>query len=257
MKSLTIVKIGGNIVDDVHETEYFLSLAAEYLQPCIIIHGGGKIATELSSKLGVATTMVEGRRITDKATLDIATMVYGGLVNKSLVAKVQALGINALGVTGADGNSILSEKRPVRDIDYGFVGDIIAVNAGFFLDCLDNALMPIVAPLTHDGKGTLLNTNADTIAAQLAIALAPHRDISLLYCFEKKGVLSDMNNEESVITELHEKYYRELVEQGHIHKGMKPKCDNAFMAKKHGVQSVAIVHARQAHRPQSGTTIII
>ena len=257
MKPLTIVKIGGNIVDDIHETENFLSLAAEYLQPCIIIHGGGKIATELSTKLGVPTTMVEGRRITDKATLDIATMVYGGLINKSLVAKLQALGIKSLGVTGADGNSILAEKRPVRDIDYGFVGDIIAVNAQFFLDCLDNNLMPVVAPLTHDGKGTLLNTNADTIAAKIAIALAPHGDVSLLYCFEKKGVLYDTNNEESVISALDEKTYQELVAQGYIHKGMKPKCDNAFMAKKHGVQSVAIVHARQAHRPQSGTTIII
>ena len=260
MDQLVIVKIGGNIVDDDASLQLFLKSFAEIKQAKILVHGGGKLATRLAETMGIQQQMVEGRRITDAETLKVVTMVYAGYINKSIVAQLQQYGANSIGLTGADANAVLAHKRKGKmpdAIDYGFVGDIIAVNAGFFLDCLDNALMPIVAPLTHDGKGTLLNTNADTIAAQLAIALAPHRDISLLYCFEKKGVLSDMNNEESVITELHEKYYRELVEQGHIHKGMKPKCDNAFMAKKHGVQSVAIVHARQAHRPQSGTTIII
>lgn len=257
MTPLTILKIGGNIVDNPQETQKFLSLIAHAQSPCILIHGGGKIATELSGKLGVPTTMVEGRRITDKATLDIATMVYGGLVNKSLVVGLQALGINAFGITGADGNCIRAEKRPVREIDYGYVGDIIAVNSSLLISLIDNGFMPVIAPLTHDGKGTLLNTNADSIAAHVAVALASHYHVSLYYCFEKNGVLSDVNNDESIITELTEQMYRELSAQGHIHKGMKPKCDNAFFAKHHGVQSVSIINAHHVHLPQSGTRISV
>lgn len=242
---LTIIKIGGNVVDNPTLRENFLNDFSQIRSPKILVHGGGKIATQVAVKLDVETVMVEGRRITDKAMLDVVTMVYGGLVNKTLVAQLQSRGVNTIGLTGADAGVILSKKRPVKEIDYGFVGDIEKVDNVFIDSLLKQNLVPIFAPLTFDKEGNMLNTNADTIAQALAIAMSKNYDVNLVYCFEKKGVLIDVDDDNSVIQVLKKDYYEQLKSEGTIHTGMIPKLDNAFKAISEGVFQVTICHAAE------------
>lgn len=211
--------------------------------PKVLVHGGGRTATQVAAKLGIESHMINGRRVTDKETLDVVTMVYAGLVNKTIVARLQAMEVNALGLTGADLGYMRSEKRPVRDVDYGFVGDVKEVRPETLIDLLNQGVVPVLAPLTHDGKGQLLNTNADTIAGEAAKALAAHFDVTLVYCFEKKGVLFDENDEESVIPSLTRPQLAEYIEKGIIQGGMIPKLENAFEAIDAGVTTVVITRA--------------
>ena len=238
---LFIIKIGGNVLDKPEALNKFLDDFAVVDQSKILIHGGGKIATRLGDQLGIESKYVSGRRITDEATIDLVTMVYGGLVNKQLVAKLQQKGCNAIGLTGADGNLIKAIKRPVKDIDYGFVGDIKPeeINVTLIQTLLKENVIPVFAPLTHS-QGVMLNTNADTIAATLAIALSSAYDVRLIYCFEKKGVLMDVNNDDSVITHLTEKKYKDLLSQNVLADGILPKLENAFASIHKGVNEVLI-----------------
>lgn len=242
---LTIIKIGGNVVDNPTLRENFLNDFAQIPSPKILVHGGGKIATQVAVKMDVETVMVEGRRITDKAMLDVVTMVYGGLVNKTLVAQLQSRDVNAIGLTGADAGVILSKKRPIAAIDFGFVGDIEKVDNVFIDSLLKQNLTPIFAPLTFDKEGDMLNTNADTIAQALAIAMSKNYEVNLVYCFEKKGVLTDVDDDNSVISELKKPVYEQLKANGAIHTGMIPKLDNAFKAIGAGVSQVTICHAAE------------
>lgn len=251
-KELYIVKIGGNIIDNPAALESFLTDFSNIKQAKILIHGGGKIATQLGEKMGITTQMVDGRRITDVETLNLVTMVYGGLINKNIVAKLQQKGINALGLTGADAATITSEKRPSQPIDYGFVGDIKKVNSVIINTFLEANLVPIFAPLTADNLGQILNTNADTLANEIAIAMNEYFDVNLIYCFEKNGVLADINDDNSVINELQYTHYQQDKMNGNINKGMIPKLDNAFKAKQKGVAKVIICHA--ANLPYYGTS---
>jgi len=243
MQELYIIKIGGNILDNTDRLRRFLIDFAALPGLKMLIHGGGKIASAIGQRLGIAPQMVDGRRITDAATLDLVTMVYGGLINKQVVAQLQALGCNALGLTGADGNLILARKRPAGKIDYGFAGDVAgpeSINAGALSALLTQGFIPVFAPLTHDGNGSMLNTNADTIASVLATALATMCRVKLIYCFEKKGVLQNADDETSVINEIDEARYKEMKDAGIITQGMIPKLDNAFAALKQGVSAVQI-----------------
>jgi acetylglutamate kinase len=240
---MIIVKIGGNILDNPVRLQAFLVDFAQLPDPKILVHGGGKIASALGQKLGITPKMVEGRRITDAETLDLVTMVYGGLVNKNVVAKLQALGCNAIGLTGADANIIPAQKRPVREIDYGYAGDVSSpesINADALEFMLEAGLTPVFAPLTHDAKGSMLNTNADTIASVLATALAPKYKVQLVYSFEKKGVLQDAEDDASVISHITSGKYKSLKETGVVNAGMVPKLDNAFAALQRGVAQVLI-----------------
>ncbi len=243
---LFVIKIGGNVIDDEKNLSSFLDTVAAIKAKIILVHGGGKIATKIGEKLGIASNYVNGRRITDVATIDLVTMVYGGLVNKKIVAQLQARGTNAIGITGADANIIPAIKRPVREIDYGFVGDVGAglSPAPALLSFLDNGLVPIVAPLTHDGKGQMLNTNADTIAASLAVALSKKYTVRLIYCFEKKGVLENVEDDNSVIRLITKDSYKELLAQKKLFDGILPKIENAFNAIDNGVQEVLIGDAK-------------
>jgi len=244
MSKLFVIKIGGNVLDNPAALDAFLRDFASIHAPKILIHGGGKIATKLGEQLGIQSNYVNGRRITDAATLDLVTMVYGGLVNKQLVASLQHLGCNAIGFTGADGNLIQAMKRPVKQIDYGFVGDSKAedVNTELLNVLLKEGTVPVFAPLTHaDGK--MLNTNADTIASVLAIALSKHFNVRLIFCFEKKGVLTDVNDNNSVITHLPKKLYDAYLGQGVFADGILPKLENAYEAIGSGVKEVLIGEA--------------
>ena len=243
MQQLTIVKVGGKIVEDQELLTTFLKDFALLAGDKILIHGGGHSATRMAEKLGVETKMVEGRRITDAEMLKVATMVYAGLINKNIVARLQKLKIDAIGLTGADMNLILSEKRPVKEIDYGFAGDVKKVNALAFLELLKQNYLPVIAPLTHDGNGNLLNTNADTIASETAKALAFDYYVRLIYCFEKKGVLLNESDEESVIPVLDYELFQQYKDEGIIKSGMIPKLDNAFRAIASGVKEVIITMA--------------
>jgi acetylglutamate kinase len=257
---LTIIKIGGNVVDNPTLRENFLNDFTQIPSPKILVHGGGKIATQVAVKLDVETVMVEGRRITDKAMLDVVTMVYGGLVNKTLVAQLQSRGVNTIGLTGADAGVILSKKRPVKEIDYGFVGDIEKVDSIFINSLLQQNLVPIFAPLTYDKDGNILNTNADTQAQAIAVAMAKDYEVNLVYCFEKKGVLTDVDDDDSVIPVLKKETYEQLKIEGAIHTGMVPKLDNAFKAISEGVAQVTICHAAEVKQSvnegTAGTKII-
>ena len=244
-QQLTIVKVGGKIVEDPKLLANFLKDFSLITGDKILIHGGGRSATDMAEKLGIETKMVEGRRITDAEMLKVVTMVYAGLVNKNIVAQLQSLRIDAIGLTGADMNLILSKKRPVKDIDYGFVGDIRKVNFSALLELLKQNCLPVIAPLTHDGNGTLLNTNADTIAAEVAKALAYDCNVRLIYCFEKRGVLTDENDEESLISYLDFKLFQQYKKEGIIQGGMIPKLDNAFKAIASGVKEVIITSASE------------
>lgn len=246
MKDLTIVKIGGNIIDNEKELSKFLISFSKIKTPKILVHGGGKLATELSSKLGIETKMIEGRRITDAETLKIATMIYTGLINKSIVAKLNSYRSSAIGLCGADVSLIPSEKRKKGKIDYGFVGDIISkeINTDFLKLMLDKNISVVIAPITSTKKGQLLNTNADTIASGLASALGKYYKVKFIYCFEKEGVL----NGNKVIKELNKKTYAQLKAQEVIKDGMIPKLDNAFDALKKGVSHVTIGNANDLNK---------
>ncbi len=261
MQKLTIVKIGGNIIDDEHQLPLFLKNFANIDGAKILVHGGGKLATSLSAKLGIETQMVDGRRITDAETLKVVSMVYVGWVNKNITAQLNAHGANAVGICGVDAKSIPAQKRPVVTVDYGFVGDIDAstINIPFFQLLLDGGFIPVVAPITADAA-QLLNTNADTIASCLAIALSSYYLTTLVYCFEKEGVLANVDDEHSVIAELNEKSYHTYRKSGTIAKGMIPKLDNSFIALDNGVSSVIIGHAQQLAQllsNKSGTRIVL
>ncbi len=257
---MILVKIGGNVIDNPDACAAFLQAFAQLEGPKILVHGGGKIATQTAAQLGIETRMVEGRRITDQPMLDVVTMVYGGLVNKNLVAQLQADGCNAIGLTGADGGIIRSVKRPVKTIDYGFVGDIETVNTAQIDALLHSGLVPVIAPLTYSAEGLLLNTNADTMASATAVAMAQNHDVSLIYCFEKKGVLSDPEDDDAVIPALSPASYADYKAKGVIYKGMIPKLDNAFVALQSGVKRVVICHADDllaAIKGKAGTVLKI
>lgn len=239
-EKLSIIKIGGNIIEHDAELATFLSLFANHPTPKIVVHGGGKLATEFSKRLGIEPKMVGGRRITDSETLEVITMVYGGLTNKKIVAQLQALNCNAIGLSGADANAIRAHKRPVKEIDYGFAGDIDLVNNTAIKALLDTGLVPVFCALTHDGQGQLLNTNADTIASEIAIGMSEFYETTLYYCFEKKGVLLNIADENSVVQHINKKTYDELLEQKIIVDGMLPKLENCFHALNKNVAKVCI-----------------
>lgn len=257
METVRVVKIGGNVVDDAGKLERFLSDFAQLEGPKVLVHGGGKIATAISHGLGIETRMIDGRRVTDAETLRIVTMVYAGLINKSIVGALQSEGCNALGLCGADGGLVPAQKRAAKPVDYGFVGD----PAGFGLDTatalLDSGLVPVVAPITYDPDcRSLLNTNADTVAQTVAVGLSERYAVELVYCFEKRGVLRDVNDEESVIPEIVPELYARLKADGIVADGMLPKLDNAFRAIAAGVKNVVICAAEQLLEPGYGGTTL-
>ena len=243
MENLTIVKVGGKIVEEEASLKQLLADFSSIEGKKLLVHGGGRSATRMAERLGIATQMVEGRRITDTPMLEVVTMVYGGLVNKTIVARLQALGINALGMTGADMNIMLSDRRPVKTIDYGWVGDVDRADGVALKSLISQGVVPVIAPLTHDGKAHILNTNADTMAGETAKALAPLFDVTLVFCFEKEGVLRDENDDSSAIPVINRQLYAELKEQGIVSGGMLPKLDNAFATLDAGVKEVIITKA--------------
>jgi len=243
MEKLTIIKVGGKIVEEEEQLSRFLTDFSRVEGYRILVHGGGRLATKIATQLGIESRMIDGRRITDAETLKVVTMVYAGWVNKMIVARLQALGINAVGLTGADMNVIRSVKRPVGEIDYGFAGDVVEVDVRQLGMLLLQDIVPVMSPLTHDKLGNLLNTNADTIAAETAMALAKMFDITMIYCFEKNGVLRDEADNESVIPNLDRSLFLQYREQGVIQGGMIPKLDNAFKAIEVGVKRVVITNS--------------
>lgn len=254
MQKLTLVKVGGKVVEEADSLRDFLLLFSKIKGLKVLIHGGGRLATALAARLGLEAKMVEGRRITDQAMLEVVTMVYGGLVNKNIVAALQAMGINAIGLTGADLNYMQSVKRPVREIDYGFVGDVTSVRTDEINLLIDKGVVPVLAPLTHDCKGQLLNTNADTIAAEAAVAFSRDYETELVYCFEKPGVLRNAEDDNSVISSLNYAEFKRLQAGGAIHTGMIPKLDNSFDAIKRGVSQIRITNIPGL---QSGGTVLL
>jgi len=253
MEKLYVIKIGGNIVDNPALLTNFLTAFSTIEGQAILVHGGGKLATSLAAKLGVEQTMVEGRRITDVETLKIVTMVYAGYINKNIIAQLQAMHVNAIGLSGVDGNLIKAHKRIDANIDFGFVGDIDEVNTGFIHQQLLNNTRLVIAPITHDGSGQLLNTNADTIAQTVATAMSDTYKVHLVYGFEKEGVLRDVTNEGSVISSINNLTYSQLKKENIIFEGMIPKIDNAFLALHGGVQSVIIGKAEKLIELMNGT----
>jgi acetylglutamate kinase len=253
MEKLYVIKIGGNIVDNPALLTNFLTAFSTIEGQAILVHGGGKLATSLAETLGVSQTMVEGRRITDGETLKIVTMVYAGYINKNIIAQLQAMHVNAIGLSGVDGNLIKAHKRIDANIDFGFVGDIDEVNTGFIHQQLLNNTRLVIAPITHDGAGQLLNTNADTIAQTVATAMSDTYKVHLVYGFEKEGVLRDVTNEGSVISSINNLTYSQLKKENVIFEGMIPKIDNAFLALHGGVQSVIIGKAEKLIELMNGT----
>ncbi len=252
---LTIIKVGGKIVEEKESLDSLLRDFAAIDGFKLLVHGGGRSATKVAAQLGIETLMIDGRRVTDDAMLDVVTMVYGGLVNKKVVARLQSLGIDALGMTGADMDIIHSHKRLVKSVDYGWVGDVDRVNGEALSALLRSGVVPVIAPLTHDGEGHLLNTNADTMAAETAKGLAPFFDVSLVYCFEKPGVLRNENDDESVIAEIDPALFASLKEEGIVTGGMLPKLENAFNALDAGVSEVVITRASALDDLSLGTHI--
>ena len=254
-EKLTVVKVGGAVVEDEAQLAQLLKDFSAIEGRKVLVHGGGRRATQVAAKLGIESKMVGGRRITDADMLSVVTMVYGGLVNKNLVTRLQANGVNALGLTGGDMNVIRSHKRPLKDgIDFGFVGDVECVDGAILADFIEKNITPIMAPLTHDGHGNILNTNADTIASETAKALAPYYDVTLIFSFEKKGVLSNPDDDDSVIPTITRADFMRYREDGTISGGMLPKIENALAAVEAGVKQVIITLAT-AINGQSGTVI--
>ena len=256
MEILKIVKIGGNIIDNDKSLNEFLVAFARLKGPKLLVHGGGKLATELAKKLGVEVKMMNGRRITNEDTLDIITMVYAGKINKNIVARLQAFNCNSVGFSGADGNSIVSVKRPFEEVDFGFVGDVVKVNIESLKVLIENKITPVFCAITHDEKGQLLNTNADTIASELAIGFANHFKTELYYCFEKNGVLRDINDDDSVIENISSSNYMNLINEGIIADGMLPKMKNCFHALENNVSKVSIGKPAMLFRSDSKFTTI-
>ncbi len=253
MEKITIVKVGGKIVEEDASLKQLLADFSSIEGKKLLVHGGGRSATRIAERLGIATQMVDGRRITDTPMLEVVTMVYGGLVNKQIVARLQALGINALGMTGADMNIMLSDRRPVTTIDYGWVGDVRRADGDALARLIDSGVVPVIAPLTHDGKGNILNTNADTMAGETAKALAAHFRVKLVFCFEKNGVLRDENDDNSVIPSITPQEYASLRAEGIVQGGMIPKLDNSFATLAAGVEEVIITRASSLHNLDLGT----
>jgi acetylglutamate kinase len=243
-EKLTIVKVGGAIVEDETNLSQLLQNFSAIEGHKVLVHGGGRRATKVAAALGIESKMVNGRRITDADMLEVVTMVYGGLVNKNIVARLQAVGVNALGLTGADMDVIRSHKRPLKNgIDFGFVGDVESTDGNRLKKVIDQGITPVMAPLTHDGQGRMLNTNADTIAAETAKALAKLYDVTLVYCFEKPGVLADPEDNNSIIPSINQADFERYVAQGIISGGMIPKIENALLAVNAGVSRVIITLA--------------
>lgn len=257
METLKIIKIGGNIIDDSKALDAFLTGFATLRGPKILVHGGGKIATKLAEQMHVEVKITNGRRITDADTLDIITMVYAGKINKNIVAKLQAEQCNAIGFSGADGNSIVSVKRPVKDIDFGFVGDVEKVNTSTLDILLQNNVTPVFCAITHDENGQLFNTNADTIASELAIGFANDYHTELYYCFEKNGVLKNLEDDDSVIENITCFSYEGLVSDGIITDGMLPKLDNCIHAVKNHVEKVCIGTSEMLMKTDAKFTTIV
>ena len=254
-EKLTIVKVGGAVVEDELQLSQLLRDFSAIEGRKVLVHGGGRKATKMAERLGIETQMVNGRRITDSDMLEVVTMVYGGLVNKNLVARLQANGVNALGLTGADANAIRSHKRPLKDgIDYGWVGDVDAADGNMLSRLIEAGITPVMAPLTHDGEGNILNTNADTIASETAKALAPYYDVTLIFSFEKKGVLRNPDDDDSVIPVITHEDFEKYKADGTISGGMLPKIENALSAIDAGVSRVIITLAT-AIDGRSGTII--
>ena len=254
-QKLTIIKVGGAVVEDEQQLAQLLKDFSAIEGRKVLVHGGGRRATKIGAQLGIESQMVNGRRITDAQTLEVVTMVYGGLVNKNLVARLQANGVNALGLTGADMNVIRSHKRPIKDgIDFGFVGDVEQADGKMLHTLIEAGITPVMAPLTHDGQGTILNTNADTIASETAKALAPFYDVTLIYAFEKPGVLSNPDDDSSVIPVITRESYRQFVAEGVISGGMMPKIENALAAIEAGVDRIVITRATDINH-QKGTIV--
>lgn len=245
IQHINVVKIGGNVIDNAEALARFIDDFAKLEAPKILIHGGGKLATRLSEKLEIETKMIDGRRVTDRQTLDIVTMVYAGLINKQIVAGLQAAGCNAIGLSGADANVVPAVRRSPVPIDFGFVGDIDAakINSDFIATLLEAGVSPVFCAITHDGEGSLLNSNADSVASAVAVAASRIAPTDMHFCFEKLGVLRDVDDPDSLIAEIRPDSYRELRESGVINKGMIPKIDNAFCAVEKGVKSVTIKHS--------------
>lgn len=252
MKTVKVIKIGGKVIDDDQKLDDFLKAFVSVQQPKVLVHGGGSIASNMGERLGIKPNMVDGRRITDAETLEVITMVYGGLVNKKIVAKLQALGVNAAGLSGADLNIIPAKKRPTEPIDFGWVGDVEIVNTQWLIQFLDEGVIPVLAPLTHDGKGNMLNTNADTIASSVASALSSDFETELMLCFEQAGVM----NKGQVVTEMNLLLYRYLKDSGEITDGMIPKLDLGFSALKNGVKNISIRSFEAVAESGSGTTLV-
>lgn len=266
-EKVTVVKVGGAVVEDAEQLSQLLENFSAIEGKKVLVHGGGRRATKIASQLGIESHMVGGRRITDAEMLSVVTMVYGGLVNKNLVAQLQAKGVNALGLTGADMDIIRSHKRPLKKVrmddgtdemvDFGFVGDVDYADGKRFAELLESGIIPVVAPLTHDGSGNMLNTNADTMASTVAKALAEYYDVTLIFSFEKKGVLSDPADDDSVIPVITRTLYNKYVEEGVISGGMMPKIENALEAVEMGVNRVIITLATAISDDSQGTTIQI
>lgn len=255
-EKLTIVKVGGAVVEDEQQLARLLSDFSRIEGRKVLVHGGGRRATQVAAQLGIETKMVNGRRITDSDMLKVVTMVYGGLVNKNLVARLQAHGVNALGLTGADMDVIRSHKRPLKDgVDFGYVGDVDKVDGEALQAVINRGVTPVMAPLTHNGEGNILNTNADTIASETAKALAPYFDVTLVYCFEKAGVLSNPDDDNSVIDTITRHDFDRYVADGTVAGGMIPKLENALSAVDSGVCRVVITKAT-AIDGKHGTAII-
>lgn len=255
MQPITVVKIGGNVIDNEAALERFLKRFASIEGPKMLIHGGGKLATRMATELKLEVKMIDGRRVTDRPTLDVVTMVYAGLVNKQIVARLQAAGCNAIGMSGADGNIVRAHRRPATPIDYGYVGDIDSVDSSLLGHLLEAGLVPIFSAIMHDGEGSLLNCNADSVAQAIALGAAALAPTDLIFCFEKRGVLRDADNDNSVIDRITPEIYAKLREEGVVSGGMIPKIENALKAVAAGVKSVLIKCAEELLE-ESGTTIV-
>ena len=256
METLKIIKIGGNIIDYAIALESFLAEFSKIEGPKILVHGGGKLATKLAQKMDIKVEMVDGRRKTNAETLDVITMVYAGKINKNIVVSLQKNNCNSIGFTGADGNTIVSVKRPVKEIDYGFVGDVMKVDTSVLETLLNANITPVFCAITHDENGQLLNTNADTIASELAIGFASAYQTELYYCFEKNGVLLDVNNDDSVVENINQEKYKELLKDGVVADGMLPKLNNCFYAINQKVHKVCIGKSEMIYNQNSKYTRI-